>query len=68
MIFDRFISKYFIHAAFEICYFCLFILFVNYGEDRSSADHVNHAGANPGVVSQGAKTPAKPNARHLCFG
>jgi hypothetical protein len=68
MIFDRFIPKKFNHVASEICYFYPFILFVNYGEDCSSADHVHDAGFDSCVVSQGTKTPAKLDARHLCFG
>lgn len=68
MILDHLITKILLHVAYEICYFYPFIRFVNYGEDCSSADHVHHAGADPAIVSQGTKTPAKPDARHLCFG
>lgn len=68
MIFDRFILKKNNHVASEICYFYPFILFVNYGEDCSSADHVHHAGADPVAVSQGKKASAKPDAGNLRLG
>jgi hypothetical protein len=69
MILDHFIVHFSFRLAFEIRYFYRFKkCFRIYGEDCSPADHVHDAGFDSCVVSQGTKTPAKLDARHLCFG